>query len=82
MIKDLFNTSLETSLLPDLWKLARVAPSYKEGDKADKVNCCIKLFQPCLSSQSILKKSWATNYNSIRMLAITFPLGFCAFLQL
>ena len=34
----LFNTSLETSQFPDSWKLARVTPIFKEGDKADKSN--------------------------------------------
>ena len=34
----LFNTSLETSIFPDLWKIARVAPMYKEGDKSEKSN--------------------------------------------
>ena len=34
----LFNTSLETSIFPDLWKIARVAPIYKEGDKGEKSN--------------------------------------------
>ena len=34
----LFNTSIETSTFPDAWKLARVAPIFKEGDKDDKSN--------------------------------------------
>ena len=34
----LFNTSLETSIFPDIWKIARVAPIYKEGDKSEKTN--------------------------------------------
>ena len=34
----LFNTSLETSQFPDSWKLARVTPIFKEGDKAEKSN--------------------------------------------
>ena len=34
----LFNTSLETSQFPDSWKLAKVTPIFKEGDKADKSN--------------------------------------------
>ena len=34
----LFNTSLETSIFPDLWKTARVARIYKEGDKSEKSN--------------------------------------------
>ena len=32
----LFNTLLETSIFPDLWKIARVTPIYKEGDKSEK----------------------------------------------
>ena len=34
----LFNTSIETSLLPDSWKLARVTPIFKEGEKTEKSN--------------------------------------------
>ena len=35
---DLFNTSIETSQFPDTWKLARVTPIFKEGEKAAKSN--------------------------------------------
>ena len=34
----LFNTSIETSAFPDLWKIPRVIPILKDGDKADKSN--------------------------------------------
>ena len=34
----LFNTSIETSQFPDSWKLARVTPIFKEGDKTEKSN--------------------------------------------
>ena len=34
----LFNTSIETSAFPDLWKIAWITPILKEGDKADKSN--------------------------------------------
>ena len=34
----LFNTSIETSIFPDAWKLARVTPIFKDGDKDDKSN--------------------------------------------
>ncbi len=34
----LFNTSIETGQFPDLWKVARVTPIFKSGDKADKSN--------------------------------------------
>ena len=34
----LFNTSLETGIFPDIWKISRVAPIYKEGDKSEKSN--------------------------------------------
>ena len=32
----MFNTSIETSIFPDSWKIARVTPIYKNGDRADK----------------------------------------------
>ena len=34
----MFNTSIETSQFPDLWKLARVTPIFKGGDRSDKSN--------------------------------------------
>ena len=34
----LFNISIETSQFPDSWKVARVAPIFKEGDKTEKPN--------------------------------------------
>ena len=37
-LADLFNTSIETSQFPDLWKFARVTPIFKEGDKAEMSN--------------------------------------------
>ena len=38
LLADLFNTSIETSQFPDLWKSARVTPIFKEGDKAEMSN--------------------------------------------
>ena len=34
----LFNTSIERSRFPDSWKVARVTPIFKDGDRADKSN--------------------------------------------
>ena len=34
----LFNTSIETRIFPDAWKLARGIPIFKEGDKDDMSN--------------------------------------------
>ena len=34
----MFNTSLETSQFPDSWKVARVTPIFKGGDKTEKSN--------------------------------------------
>ena len=33
-----FNTSLETSQFPDPWKIARVSPIFKDGDRTEKSN--------------------------------------------
>ena len=33
-----FNTSIETSTFPESWKIARVTPTFKDGDRADKLN--------------------------------------------
>ena len=34
----LFSTFIETSRCPDSWKVARVAPIFKDGDKTEKSN--------------------------------------------
>ena len=34
----MFNTSIETSLFPKFWKLARVTPIFKGGDRSDTSN--------------------------------------------
>ena len=34
----IFNTSIETSTFPITWKIARVTPIYKEGEKSEKSN--------------------------------------------
>ena len=34
----MFNTSIQKSMFPDSWKIARVTPIYKNGDWADKSN--------------------------------------------
>ena len=34
----LFNTSLAKSQLPDPWKLARVSPIFRDGDKTEQSN--------------------------------------------
>ena len=45
----LFNASIETSCFPDSWKVARVTPILKEGDKADKSNYRPSLVLPVIS---------------------------------
>ena len=34
----LFNISIETGRFPDSWKVARVTPIFKDGDKTEKSN--------------------------------------------
>ena len=34
----LFNTSIETSQFPDSWKVARITPIFKDGDRTVKSN--------------------------------------------
>ena len=34
----MFNTSIQTSMFPDSWKIARVTPIYKNGDRTDESN--------------------------------------------
>ena len=45
----LFNTSFETSMLPDLLNLARVTPIFEERDKAVKSNYRLNPVLPIIS---------------------------------
>ena len=45
----LFNISLETSQFPDPWKIARVSPIFKDGEKNEKSNYRPILVQPVVS---------------------------------
>ena len=37
-LNSMFNTSIESSVFPNSWKIARVTPIYKNGDRVDKSN--------------------------------------------
>ena len=64
----LFNTSIETSKFPVLWKIARVTPIYKEGERTDKSNyrpisvlpVISRLFEKLISNQ--LHQHMGKNY--------------------
>ena len=64
----LFNTSMETSKFPVLWKIARVTPIYKEGERTDKSNyrpisvlpVISRLFEKLISNQ--LHQHMGKNY--------------------
>ena len=45
----LFNTSHETSQFPDPWKIARVSPTFKDGDKIEKSNYRPMSVRPAVS---------------------------------
>ena len=45
----IFNTSIESSTIPVTWKIARVTPIYKEGEKSEKSNYGIISVLPVLS---------------------------------
>ena len=45
----LFNTSVETSIFPEIWKITRVTPILKDGDRADKLNYRPKSISPVIA---------------------------------
>ena len=45
----MFDTSIEKSMFPDSWKIARVTPVYKSGDRADKSNYHLISVLPVIS---------------------------------
>ena len=55
----MFNTSIETSLFPGSWKVVRVTPIFKDGDKTDKSNyrqmsvlpVILRLFEKLVTNQ-------------------------------
>ena len=77
----LFNTFIETSRFPDSWKVARVTPIFKEGDKAEKSNYRPISVLPVISR---LFEKLVTNQLYQNMIMDTFQLAnpaFCAFIQ-
>ena len=61
----MLNTSIETSQFPKLWKLARITPIYKGGDRSDKSNYSpISILPVILRSQGFFKSVWPTSYTS------------------
>ena len=67
----LFNTSLETSIFPDIWKIARVAPIYKEGDKSEKTNYRPISLLPVISRlfERLIYNQLYPHFNSNNLLA-------------
>ena len=59
----IFNVSIETNTFPDAWKIARVTPIYKEGEKSEKSN--YRPFLYCLSYQGYLKNLSMTSCTNI-----------------
>ncbi|WP_171480046.1 reverse transcriptase domain-containing protein, partial [Acinetobacter baumannii] len=55
----IFNFSLDTGIVPDDWKTAKITPVHKEGDKNDPtnyrpisvINVCMKVFERCIHDQ-------------------------------
>ena len=61
-LADLFNTSIETSQFPDLWKFTRVNQSLR---KVTRLKCRnIDLFLFYQSSLGSLKNLWPTNFTN------------------
>jgi hypothetical protein len=58
----LFNTSLQTSIFPSIWKKAKVTPLFKKGDKQDPSNYRPISILPSLSK--ILEKAVHTQFYS------------------
>ena len=63
---NIFNVSLQRAIFPNDWKLAKVTPIFKEGNKADcghyrpisVISAVVKLFEKLVYRQlSFLKKS-------------------------
>ena len=58
----LFNTSIETSQFPDIWKVARATPIHKDGDRMEKSNYRPISVLPV--TQGSLKNLFSTNCTS------------------
>ena len=75
----LFNTSLETSIFPDLWKMTRATPIYRDGDKSEKSNNHPILVLLVFSRlfERIVYNQLCQHLNSNNLLA-SAQSGFCA----
>ena len=45
----MFNTSIDTSQFPNSWKVARITPIFKDGDKTEKSKYCPTSVLPIIS---------------------------------
>ena len=61
----MFNTSIERSQFPNLWKLARITPVFNGGDKSDKSNYHPISILPVISR--LFEKLVPTSCTSTRM---------------
>ena len=60
-LANIFNTSLQTGIFPDDWKIAKVSPVYKEGSKTDCGN-----YRPISVISVIAKLFEGLVYNQLR----------------
>ena len=58
----MLNTSIETSQFPNLWKLARITPIFKGGDRSDKSNYRPISILPVISR--LFENLFPTSYTS------------------
>ena len=82
-LDDVFNTSIETSQFPDLWKFAKVTPIFKEGDKAEMSNYLPISVLPVIARffENLSPKKYI-NTRTIMDISLLSNQGFCAFILL
>ena len=56
------NLSFETATFPDIWKIARVTPIYKSGDKSVRLNYRPILVLPVISKIHFSFLSWLQKF--------------------
>ena len=71
LVAEAFNCCLTTGIFPDDWKLAKVTPIFKQGDRSDMNN-----YRPISVISAIAKVFERIIYNQLSSYFFLFPISY------